>query len=293
MTQPTPAAAPATPAADAPATPANPTQTETQTPTQTPDPKSTSLLPENPPVESAPTTPAPKEPTAPVDPNSPDAWVLAEGVLGQGEKPEWFKSDKYASVADQAKAYADLEKRFGTFTGAPKDGNYDLTLPEGVGVELAPEHPLLDQFKAWAKDNQLSQKGFTELLGYLAQYEAQHFIDMDAVKSELGENADARIAAVASWGKANLDAEGFEALREATSGPQAAAAFKAFEAIINKTRQVALPKPGADVPAAGAAAHAELEKLMAEKLPDGKLRYFHDPKFRAEVEAKRLELFKQ
>jgi hypothetical protein len=219
--------------------------------------------------------------------------VLAEGVLGQGDKPEWFKSDKYASVAEQAKAYTELEKRFGSFTGAPKDGKYDYTIPEEVGIQLDTEHPLLGEFTKWAGENHLSQKGFSELMGFLAQYEAQYIVDMNQVKASLGDNADARIAAVTQWGKANLDADGFNTLREAVSGPQAAAVFKTIEAIVGKTKQISLPKPGADVPAAGADAEAAINGMMQEKLPNGKLRFFEDPKFRAEVERKRAELYQQ
>lgn len=85
---------------------------------------------------------------------------------------------------------------------------------------------------------------------------------------------------------------GCQALREAVSGPQAAAAFKVLEAAIAKSVQPALPKPGNDVPAGGnAAGQAEIDKLMAEKDANGKQRYFTDPKFRAEIEKKRVALF--
>ena len=49
-------------------------------------------------------------------------YFLTEGIKGSGETPEWFKADKYKSIADQAKAYTELEKRFGGFKGAPKEG---------------------------------------------------------------------------------------------------------------------------------------------------------------------------
>ena len=49
-------------------------------------------------------------------------YFLTEGIKGTGDTPEWFKADKYKSIADQAKAYTELEKRFGGFKGAPKDG---------------------------------------------------------------------------------------------------------------------------------------------------------------------------
>lgn len=216
-----------------------------------------------------------------------------EGVQGTGPRPDYFLNDKYANLAEQAKAYPELAKRFGSFIGAPADGKYDTKLPESAGVELVGDHPLLSTFQDWAKTNNLSQKGFTELLGFLGQYESQHIVDPGAVKTELGENADARITAVAQWGKANLDDAGYKLLREATSGQEAVAVFKVLEATIAKTKQIALPGPGTDVPAGGAnGAQAEIERMMQEKLPNGKPRYFEDAKFRQEVEAKRVALAK-
>ena len=49
-------------------------------------------------------------------------FFLSEGIKGVGDLPEWYKADKYKSIAEQAKAYTELEKKFGGFTGAPKDG---------------------------------------------------------------------------------------------------------------------------------------------------------------------------
>lgn len=109
----------ATPAAPVAATPAAPIPAAAPAAAV---PATDSLIPAAP-VAATPATPAAQAAAAaPTDPNSPDAWVLAEGVQGTGKRPEWFKGDKYGSVADQAKAYVDLEKRFGSFNGAPKDG---------------------------------------------------------------------------------------------------------------------------------------------------------------------------
>jgi len=72
-------------------------------------------------------------------------YFLTEGIKGSGETPEWFKADKYKSIADQAKAYTELEKRFGGFKGAPKEG---YSIPEGVedGDELLSELKTVEQF---------------------------------------------------------------------------------------------------------------------------------------------------
>lgn len=206
-------------------------------------------------------------------------------MQGTGEAPDWFLKDKYANVAEQAKAYPDLQKRFGAFIGAPKDGKYDTKLPEGAGVELDAAHPLLGEFQKWAGANQLSQKGFTELMGMLGQYEAQHIVDPAAVKTAIGENADTRITAVAQWGKANLDAAGYEALRTAlTPGKHSVAIFTALESVIAKTTQKKMPGPGADVPAGQPSQLAAIQAKMGVRDASGKLKYQTDEKYRAECE---------
>ena len=35
-------------------------------------------------------------------------FFLSEGIKGVGDQPEWYKADKYKSVAEQAKAYTEL-----------------------------------------------------------------------------------------------------------------------------------------------------------------------------------------
>lgn len=222
----------------------------------------------------------------PVDPNSGKAWLLAEGVMGSGEKPEWLKSDKYKSAEEQAKAYPALEKRFGAFVGAPKDGKYNFKAPEGYeGVQVDMEHPLMKEFATWAKESQLSEAGFNNLLGMLTMYEAAQVPNMAVIKEKVGENADARIGAVAAWGKANLGPEGYATLRSATSGANAADVFKVLESVIGKTKQIALPKNGDDIPGAGVGGKAEIVAMQGAKGPDGK-RLYDQPQYRAQVEAR-------
>ena len=101
-----PAAAPAAPAAAAPAAaPAAPAATPAA-------PAAESLIPDDPaPPPAAPQSEAEKiaaakeliaKAEAAADPNGGKAWLLTEGVMGVGEKPAWFKADKYRNVAEQA-----------------------------------------------------------------------------------------------------------------------------------------------------------------------------------------------
>ncbi len=274
----------------APDTPATPAAT---TPASTPPVvAAASLIPE---AEGV-ATPPPAEPATPAAPlaanqNAPE-WFLSEGVKGAGEPPAWYKADKYKTVDAQAKAYVDLEKRLGSFTGAPKDGKYEMKLPEGVAGEFDSTHPLFQNFNTWAGENQLSQDGYNAVLGMFAEYEASLTPDLASIKADLGADADTRIGSVASWAKANLSSEQYGKLREATSGVNAAVVIQAIESIIGKTRQVTMPKPGGDVPNTGLVTEASVNAMQAKMAPDGKRRLYEvDPQWRAHVEKTRTDFY--
>lgn len=276
-----------TPAAAAPATPAAPAAVAPAVPAA---PAVNSLIP----AEGAPVAPAAAAPAVPAAaPVAPEAtWFYADGAPGKGEMPAWFRADKYSTVDKQAEAYAHLEKRFGAFTGAPPDGKYEFKTPEGLGVELVKDAPIVQELEKWAAENQLSQAGYQHLLGKLAEYEAAQLPNMNEIKAELGERADDRIKAVTGWAQANLAPADFQALRVATSGKQAAAAFQVIEAAINKTRQVAMPKPGSDVAAAQPNGLAGIQAMMEKRDANGKLLYMTDPDYRKKVEQANMEYHK-
>jgi hypothetical protein len=109
-------------------------------------------------------------------------YFLTEGIKGTGDTPEWFKADKYKSVADQAKAYTELEKRFGGFKGAPKEG---YSVPEGVedGDEL------LSELKTFAEETNMSQDAFNRAWDLLvAQSQAVEEVSVENELAKLGDN---------------------------------------------------------------------------------------------------------
>jgi len=170
------------------------------------------------------------DPTAEV---SADGWFLTDEVNGEGDRPEWFK-DKYKSVSDQAQAYSELEKRFGGFTGAPED-TYELTTPEGVEGEFDMEDPRIGWFQQVAKDSNMSQDTFTQMLhGWVQQ-------EVDGVQGSregeiqaLGSNAQARLKDLGDWGAANLSPDEFEGFKALASNAQG---VQTLEALIGKTRK--------------------------------------------------------
>lgn len=223
------------------------------------------------------------------------AWFWEGERQGEGEPPEWFKADKYKSVADQAKAYTEAEKRLGAFKGAPEEYSteFDIDgLPEGVDVALDKEDPLLSQFVPWAKANNLSQDAFQSIVGMYVKQQAQDYqLSQQSAQEEkklLGANADQRLNDLAKWGKANLDGEMFDKFAASLT---TAAAVEAFEFVVAKTRNAPMPDPANIHPNLNASKRQELDELRAAKGEDGKLKWFTDPAHRAKIDALQKELF--
>lgn len=166
-------------------------------------------------------------------------YFLTEGIKGTGERPEWYKSEKYKSVADQAKAYTELEKRFGGFTGAPKDG---YQAPEGIEADDA----LFAELKTFAEETNMSQEAFGRAWDLLqAQSEAVEEVSVEAELAKLGDNGQQRIKTVEQFMKNNLDPDTYERVRY---GVNSAEAVELVEALIKATAPAKLPIDGAVQP---------------------------------------------
>lgn len=117
-------------------------------------------------------------------------YFLAEGVKGLGDVPEWYDSKRFKSVTDQAKSYLELEKKFGSFTGAPKDG-YEL--PEGVDAEDG----LLKEYTELASSLNMNQEGFNKGFELLStQMQVNQEVSLENEMGKLGDNAQQRIKTV-------------------------------------------------------------------------------------------------
>jgi hypothetical protein len=99
-------------------------------------------------------------------------YYLTDGIKGTGEVPEWLDT-KYKSVADQAKGYSELSKKFGGFKGSPKDG---YTPPEGIESDDA----LYQELEAFATKTNMSADAFGEAWELLsAQDYAAQAVDQE------------------------------------------------------------------------------------------------------------------
>ena len=187
-------------------------------------------------------------------------YFLTEGIKGTGETPDWFKADKYKSIADQAKAYTELEKRFGGFKGAPKDGYQP---PEGI----EPDDALFAELKTFAEETNMSQDAFDRAWGLLqAQSEAVEEVSLEAEMAKLGDNATGRIKHVEQFMKNNLEPETYERLRYAVNSAEA---VELVEALIKSTAPAKLPIDGVVEP--GGITWQAIEAEMYKKDDNGNL----------------------
>ncbi len=218
------------------------------------------------------------------------SWSLAEGIGGEGDAPDWFKADKYATVSDQAKGYKELEGKLGAFTGAPE--SYEFALSEQLtesGAELDAESPLITNFITMAKEANMSQDMANSLVNMFV--ESQHADGQISQEAEttrvaeemklLGDNATQRVNNIDNWAKANLTPEQAEGLNDAAT---TAAGVQAIEALIAKSRNS--PMQTDNVNEAGAVDMAELQALQFAKDDQGNRRMATDPVYRKMVQEK-------
>lgn len=200
-------------------------------------------------------------------------YFLADNVKGEGEKPEWYLGDKYKSVADQAKAYTDLQKKLGGFTGAPE--SYEV--PEGIDGE----DEAFKAFSEFAAKHNMNQELFNEGFEfYKTALGVSGEVSVEAEMQKLGDNAEQRIGQVETFLRNNVkDAADFEAIQGMATDAKSIM-------LIEKMMQVMAPKK---LPIEGGE-HPEgltMEKIMEMSMKkDENGRYLRsiDPAYNAKIE---------
>jgi hypothetical protein len=134
-------------------------------------------------------------------------WYWADGVKGQGEPPAGYKADKFKSAADQLKAYTELERKFGAFTGAPEAYNLDT-------LDIDPNQLAVKELTSVAKELNMSQQGLETLLARLAS--AQQTEDKlhleDSVKA-LGPDGERMLKSFDHWSQTKFSPEENEIIK--------------------------------------------------------------------------------
>jgi len=214
-------------------------------------------------------------------------YYLSEGVAGEGDAPEWFKGEKYKNVSEQAKGYKELEKRFGSFTGAPKE--YELNLSEDMvnaGVEIADDDYMLADAKVFAKEAGLNQEGFDKMVGLyvknqLTDQMAQADYKTDQIKA-LGSDGPDRINNVSLWAEANMEGETMEQFK---ASMVSADAIQIAEWFIGREQNASVSP--SDATTLSGKSETEIKDMQFAKDEYGGRKIATDPAFRAEYEKAR------
>lgn len=186
-------------------------------------------------------------------------YLLTEGIKGTGETPEWYKADKYKSVAEQARAYSELEKKFGAFTGTPKDG---YTLPEAFDAD----DELAKEVIKFGEETNLSQEGFNKLMELAAaQAGAVESVSREAEMAKLGDDAGRRIKQVEAFLK-NKAGDQYQAVSEMVID---ANSVMLVEKLMEVLQPPKLPIDGVQVD--GKPTWEEIEREMYRKDDHGQL----------------------
>ena len=210
-------------------------------------------------------------------------WYLSEGVKGEGDSPEYFNSEKYKTLADQAKAYPELAKKLGAHTGAPEA--YELNLPETLqdSVIIDPDSQSTKDFLAYAQENGISQEFMDKALEFHANAVNDVAGDLipnrDSEMALLGSEAESRLKNLGDWGLANLSKEQFEALKGTAS---TAEGVELLETLIGKTRNAKLPT---DVTPTSSETPQSLRDMRYAKNDEGQVKIEVDPDYRKKVDA--------
>lgn len=210
------------------------------------------------------------------------------------ERPEhvpekfWDAEKGEARVEDVFKSYSELEKRFGSFTGAPED-DYVVGISDELkekGVEINAEDPVLQEAMKIGKEMGLSQEGFNKFIEIQAMGElARHTAEQEAITTDiasLGDDADRRLNNLGQWASKNLPEDLQEGFKDAAVS---ADAVKAIEQLVSMTRSA--PVQANEAAAAPSISKEEVETMHFAKDEQGNRKIQVDPAFKAEYERKR------
>lgn len=141
-------------------------------------------------------TPAPSSTEGNTQPEA----TVTDTVTGQ-ETVTTYANGKYNSVTALEEGYTNLQKKLGSFTGAPEA--YEVN----EGIDYNPDHPLFEELQKYGKENNLNNDGYNALVDVLIKNDIARQEEIkqqrDEVIEALGENGQARIQNIDDYLNAN------------------------------------------------------------------------------------------
>ena len=160
-----------------------------------------------------------------------DAWYWDEDIKGNKNRPEWLNG-KYKSVAEQAKAYNEAQKRLGAFKGAPQE--YDLALKDYPDVKFQQNDPYINDFLESAKKNNVSQEYVSDILNHYVKMQMASRPNIDKELEKLGPSAKQDIQSLGNWANNNLTGEEINVFKSMITTADSVRLFEKIRRLVNR-----------------------------------------------------------
>lgn len=198
--------------------------------------------------------------------SSHNQWKWSENLEGEGQKPQWMR-ENFKSVEDQAKAYNELVKKFGSFAKAPE--SYDVSEIENANYRIVNGDKNFESFKQIAKEMNMSQEGMNKIIKFFTDKVAPTFkpetqsINFEQEAKKLGDNWKEQLGVIHQWTKNHMP----DKLDNVKNMVRTAEDARVLLDMIEKaSKEPSIP----DMPSIGhKATKADLDKKMAEAVKSG------------------------
>lgn len=194
-------------------------------------------------------------------------WMWTDGVIGNGEKPDWLL-DKYTTVEAQAKAYKDAERRIGeqnqrlgAFTGAPD--KYDFSSIEDEGFAFDTQDKTFNQFVTECQNSNVSQDFAVKIAGLAKTMIQEPTANLENEAKTYGASFEADKTNIKHW-VSNNNAE-----TDATELLESVKTAGAMRALRNLMNTNGFRVPGSEVPTPPKETIKDLKSEFVENLYSG------------------------
>ncbi len=212
------------------------------------------------------------------DAKAPD-WFYDDNTPGVGDRPEWLQS-KFKSVAEAAKSFNELEKKFGKFKGAPEE--YDTSIPDMPDMKFEEGDPVLKEFLDYAKESNASQEFVTKALSQFVKSQQFYAPDPEAEMQKLGVNAQTEITQLSEWAGQRLTPQEHEVFKSLVTTAEAFRVLQKLKGNITSNPEIATKGNYNSQPKV---TEREVQELIADP------RFNTDALFRKEVEQKAAKIW--
>lgn len=158
-------------------------------------------------------------------------WYWDEDHKGSSEKPEWLNT-KYKTVAEQAKAYNEVQKKLGAFKGAPTE--YDLQHEDIKDLKLSADDPFLKDFLEDSKKQNVSQEYLNNILVTYKNILNATKPDVKAELEKLGPTAAQDIKSLGNWADNNFTKDEAQLIKNMMTSADSVRLLEKLRGVQNK-----------------------------------------------------------